>query len=313
MSRESVILITGSNGFIGRHAAGLLARDCRVIGLDHAAEDKGGGLDEYVSMTLPAPGIEAVVRDVRPDFVLHCAGSANVSYSMTHPREDFMSGPAALFELMNALRKAELDSTVIFPSSAAVYGNPERLPITENDPACPISPYGYHKFICEQVLDEFRKVYGIPSVILRIFSCYGAGLAKQLLWDVANKIRAGRLELFGTGEESRDFIHVRDLAAVIELVIRKKAKNMTLNVASGTMTSVRQMAGHMLRFMDSAHVAPEFNGVVREGDPLHWQADISVLRSLGYRPSIGLERGVAEYAQWFLKTHCGNENGKMVA
>ncbi len=149
----------------------------------------------------------------------------------------------------------------------------------------------------EQIVREFETIYGIPHIILRIFSCYGVGLKKQLLWDVCQKIGSNDLKLHGTGEETRDFIHATDVARLIALCIEMNIKNATMNVASGEQTTVRRIATLLLKNMNS-DLKLQFSGLTRPGDPLHWEADISRLNDMGFKHTIRLEEGVREYAEW---------------
>lgn len=296
---ERTVLITGSNGFIGSHVAQELKGRYRLVGVDTDSVNFPGATDDYFQMTLPHPDLDQVMARYKPDAVVHMAGSANVALSMDHPGVDFQAGPVTVFQVLDAIRKADLTSTFIFPSSAAVYGNPDSLPVREDSRLGPISPYGFHKLICETVIREFQQIYGIPHVIMRIFSCYGAGLRKQLLWDVAGKIRSKRLELFGDGDETRDFIHVRDVSRLVAGLLDRDVKSMTLNVAQGRQVSIRTIVERMCSLLSSNGLKPSFTGNRRSGDPVHWEADVGQLRGLGFDPVVGLEEGLAAFCSWY--------------
>lgn len=291
------LLITGINGFIGSHAAAHFSKRFAVAGLDTGPVDQTGCAGTYHSLTLPSRDLAGLVRETRPGFCIHCAGPASVPLSFEHPENDFTSGPAALANLLEALRREAPECLVIFPSSAAVYGNPEKLPVREDAPLKPISPYGSHKLVCEKLLEEYREHYGIRSVILRIFSCYGPGLRKQLLWDIARQIREkGRVELSGTGEETRDFIHVKDVARVFETAMG--LDNVILNTATGTQTTVHSITEAMIKDLGKTGLSPVFSGKNRPGDPLRWQADVSMLARTGYKTTVNLKAGIREYCAW---------------
>lgn len=292
------ILVTGVNGFIGSHVARLLKKNWRVLGIDTNSFDIHGTTDRYCQLVLPDADIEGLLRVEQPLACLHFAGSASVGHSLEHPAHDFQAGPVALFQLLDAIRKTTPDCVVFFPSSAAVYGNPKALPITEDHPLAPISPYGHHKLISEQILKEFSSIYGLNSVILRIFSCYGPGLKKQLLWDVCEKINQGRLKLFGTGDETRDFIHVDDVALAVEHLLTHQVHNGVFNLAGGEQTTVKRVVQLLVEASAKPGTETQFNQQSRPGDPLYWQADISRLAQTGFRPRIPLEQGVSQYAAW---------------
>lgn len=301
---QKVILITGVNGFFGAWIARRLACRYRVVGIGRAAQCLTSLGVEYHQMALPA-GLSELLAITRPDVVVHCAGSGSVPFSVAHPEEDFVAGPGLVTHLLESIKQSSLVPTIIFPSSAAVYGNPQRLPITENSILQPISPYGRHKIISEEMLRDANRDYGIPFLIFRIFSGYGAGLRKQLLWDAAGKIIAGNCVLHGTGQETRDFIHAWDVARFMEQCIENDVRNVTLNVAQGTGVTVRELV-ELLASHLAAGVFPSFSGKVRAGDPLYWQADVSRLADLGFSTRISLEEGVAHFASWYLADQrCG--------
>ena len=293
------ILITGVNGFIGKKCADYLRKEHVLIGLDTHQTCPQDNVDVYVPMVLPDSGLEGVIKEFEPDCCIHCAGSASVGCSMTKPAADFSAGPDVVFGLLESIRKSAVKCRVIFISSAAVYGNPKHLPIKESAALSPVSPYGYHKMICEKIFEEFAKIYGLQSTILRVFSCYGEGLKKQLIWDVCKKISEDNCVLFGTGQQTRDFIHVDDLVQLIKLVIDSDTANGIFNAATGKQHSVEQIARMVAEKMDYPAKKIKFKGQKREGDPEFWQADISKIKNIGFKPSISLKEGIAGYVQWF--------------
>lgn len=306
--RQTVIL-TGAAGFIGRHMARALeASGWRVVGVDMAPSENAptGTLARYVQCHLPDPGFEALLEAERPDAMVHCAGRASVGMSFEDPAADFRAGTVLTFELLDALRKHAPNCRFLFLSSAAVYGDPETLPVGETARVKPISPYGFHKRHGELLCEEFSSLYGIPTSCLRIFSAYGPGLRRQVIWDLCHQaVTRGTLVLKGTGGESRDFIHVRDVVSAARLVLQKaEMRGEVYNVASGEEVTIRELASGLARALE-LDVEPEFDGVVPVGNPLNWRADISKLRALGFSPSWNLERGLHASATWCRAELCG--------
>src|SRR5207248_3256916 len=125
-------------------------------------------------------------------------------------------------------------------SSAAVYGQPDRLPVGETAPLRAISPYGEHRVVCETLLRDS----GLPAVVARVFSAYGEGLRRQVLWDICAKaINSAEVALDGTGDESRDFVHAEDVAAAVVVLIRKADfGGEPYNVATGVETRIGELA-----------------------------------------------------------------------
>jgi dTDP-glucose 4,6-dehydratase/UDP-glucose 4-epimerase len=185
-------------------------------------------------------------------------------------------------------------------SSAAVYGNPLELPTHENAPTLPLSPYGYHKLISELLMKEYSQCFGLRTLSLRVFSAYGSGQKKLLFWDLHKKIEAasGIIKLFGTGEESRDYIHADDIAKQVLLVIENaNFEGESLNVANGQEVRISTVANLFKKYYPT-NFEFEFNNEVRLGDPLNWCADISKMKDWGYEPSIYLEEGISRYIHW---------------
>jgi len=292
-------LVTGACGFLGsRIASQLAATGYRVVGLDREIGRAPRGV-ECRAMSLPDDALADVLAAEAPSLVVHTAGPASVVGSVVDPLADFEGSVRVHAHLLDAVRRSAPDARVIALSSAAVYGNPVSLPIAENAPLAPISPYGHHKVMCEVLMREYADVYSMNTCVLRIFSAYGAGLRRQLLWDVCEKASQGTVRLFGTGEETRDFIHADDVArAVLVLAHAAAFEGEAYNAAAGVETSVRELVTTLVG--EIAPGAPiEFSGEVRAGDPLRWRADISAIRALGFEPSLSLDDGLAEYAAWY--------------
>lgn len=296
-------LVTGAAGFLG----GYIARELSDAGWEVAGLDRvGGGAElKILHMELPSEDLLQLVTETAPALVVHTAGPASVSDSIARPRADFANSVPIFFDVLDAVRVAAPSCRVVLLSSAAVYGEPQSLPITEDQPLRPLSPYGYHKMLCERLNEEFSRIYGLKTCALRIFSAYGSGLRRQVLWDVCCKARCGgRVELFGTGEETRDFVHVSDVATAVRAVAERAAcDGEAYNVATGMGTSIRHLAELLVAALGS-RTEVRFSGVDRRGDPHGWSADITRLVKLGWRPTVDIERGVADYAQWFLKQEC---------
>jgi len=175
-----------------------------------------------------------------------------------------------------------------------VYGEPEKLPVAEDAPLAPVSPYGLHRVEAERLaLDS-----GVPLAIARVFSAYGEGLRRQVLWDVARRALSGRpVELSGTGEETRDFVHAQDVAGAIAAIADAAAfEGEIVNVGTGVETSVAELANVIVRELAGGEI--RFTGDARPGDPARWRADVTTLRSLGFEPSVAIEDGAAAYARW---------------
>lgn len=301
VSMSGRVLITGVAGFLGRYLARQFVREgWAVTGLDEVSpENVQLGAVAYRRMQLPGAGLTEVLRESPPDVCVHCAGRASVGLSMDDPAADFRGNAVLTFELLEALRRHAPHCRFLLLSSAAVYGNPATLPVAEDHPIAPLSPYGYHKRQAELLCEEYSRIYGLPTASARIFSAYGPGLRRQLVWDVCEKVLStGRLALRGTGGESRDFIHAADIArGLLVLATKAPCEGEIYNLASGRETTVAELATLLVAALGSKAVAT-FDGVATPGDPLHWRADITRISALGFTPSIPLEQGLHAAAAW---------------
>lgn len=296
------VLVAGSFGFIGhRICKYFCAHGYDVLGWDRFCENDIGEKTEVIDMLDYSQMIESL-RRFEPDIVIHCAGLADVSKSVKEPNNDFNSNVTTTHNLLFSLHELGMTNTrVVFLSSAAVYGNPEKLPISENTELNPLSPYALHKVMCEDICRYFVSNYSMDIKIARIFSAYGRGLKKQIFWDMYNKsVNTGKLELYGSGSESRDYIYIDDVAQALFLIATKPSEHIVFNVANGEEITIRRAAEIFAECygLDKSKIA--FNRTVREGDPLNWQADISCLKKLGYQKNISIEIGIKQYINWVL-------------
>lgn len=291
------VLIVGSKGFIGQHLRSYLERKGLIV----------WGADVVVDYTDPKYFlIDASNSDFREAFeseeydtCINCSGAASVSDSLHHPLRDYSLNTVNVFKILETIRTLQPQCRFLNLSSAAVYGNPDRLPVTEGTPVSPVSPYGYHKYMTEQICEEFTRFFGIPTCSLRIFSAYGEGLKKQLFWDLYKKGKSeSKITLFGAGDESRDFIYIDDLSQAIYLVgVNGNFDGRALNVANGEEITIKECARHFFAMFDHA-VDFRFSGESRAGDPKNWKADITGLKNLGYERRFTFEEGLMRCFKW---------------
>jgi UDP-glucose 4-epimerase len=295
------LLVTGVAGFLGGALAELAStRGLVVAGCDRVPAAGSSSLSSFTECELSPGALDALVRDFQPDFCVHFAGRASVPESVRDPVGDFQAGALPTIATLDSLRRLAPGCRFILASSAAVYGAPESLPITEQHMPRPVSPYGFHKLICEQLCREYHTLYGLRTASVRIFSAYGEGLRKQVVWDILEKVARGpALQLQGSSEASRDFIHARDVAEAILLVLeRGELEGGAYNVASGRESSIAELARLICHAL-GAQVEVSFDGIVPPGTPLRWRADIALLSGLGFSPKVSLERGVEAVTAWW--------------
>jgi UDP-glucose 4-epimerase len=268
-------LITGGNGFLGFSVADYLARAGNsVAGLTRQAQlPIWFRRLEYPSSI---DGLADVIQGEHPDCILHAAGAASVGDSWGTPGLDFIDSVVSWHALLEATRQSELKPRLFLPSSAAVFGNPNRLPISENALRRPISPYGFHKLLCEQLAEEYAVLWKMPVLICRLFSVFGPRQRRLLVWELVEQIFSDSptIRLQGTGIEERDYLAITDVAKALDSLAKLQLSSslQAFNFGSGT----------SLRVVDLIEVLQRLTGVqkpvvlgrsARHGDPLHWQAD----------------------------------------
>jgi len=242
---------------------------------------------------LEEAGVPLIRADVRfadlprADAVVHAAAYISVEESWERPYEYLWNNAAATARVAKLC--AEWGARLVYISSAAVYGDPVRLPISEDHPTRPLSPYGLSKLVGEQVASMLLR----DLAVLRLFNVYGPGQTGPYAGVISKFLERARRGLppvvFGDGEQTRDFVHVYDVARFVEAVVDRGASGV-FNVGSGRAVSIGELARLVMRLagiVDGPVYAPP-----RPGDIRHSVADISKARGLGWEPLVRLEEGL---------------------
>jgi UDP-glucose 4-epimerase len=288
------VLVIGAKGFIGQHVVRYFdEQKHRVFQADIIAITA----PNYVTIDADQPDFRQLLALTNPDLIINCAGAASVPDSLTSPFRDFTLNTARMAQLLDAMREGR--AKLIHLSSAAVYGNPETSPVAETASLQPVSPYGAHKAMAESLCQHYAALFGIQCLSVRIFSAYGPGLRKQLFWDLYQKGKtATDVELFGTGQESRDFIYVDDLVRALEIISANAAfRGESINLASGQSVDVATAASTLYSCLGWQRNL-RFSGNARQGDPLRWYADIQSLKTMGFTPRFTIAQGLSKVASW---------------
>ena len=301
------VLVCGAAGFIGSYAARELCRSgFKVVGagrgkppviLNYPEEARfiGGDLRDREF-------VEQLVQHVSPDKILFAAGPANVQRSVLDPVEDFANQLQPLVHVLWAASRLTRPAGVLLVSSAAVYGDPQSMPVTEAAAPAPISPYGFHKLAQEQLLHEFNALYEVPVCVARAFSTLGPGLRHLAVWDIAHKALNNDFSLRGTGHETRDYLYARDVGRALACITRNASfAGEVINVGSGEETPIDHLASLIYSSL-GLHEKPTFDGQRLAGSPSRWRADTSRLRSIGFEPDVDLRAGVLKTIDW-IKHH----------
>jgi UDP-glucose 4-epimerase len=301
------VLVTGAHGFIGRYAARSAAHHgYRVVGMGHGAwlsdEWRVWGLSAWQEGDITIEGLRRCAE--APYAIVHAAGGASVPFSITHPQDDFQRTVQTSAAVVEYVRTQSPETRIVYCSSAGVYGLVGSVPIMETSPTSPISPYGVHKLMGEQLVRSYARHFGIRASIIRFFSVYGCGLRKQLLWDACGKFSLANPVFMGTGREVRDWVHVEDAADLILAGITNAAADPpVVNGGSNCGVTVADLLCQLSSHMSPEHERPRFSGISRTGDPTSLVADIEGATSWGWAPKHTWREGIAEYASWWIQEH----------
>lgn len=285
-------LVTGGAGFIGSHLVRqLLAAGSEVVVLDNLSTGRRENVPAAARLVEADILDQDAVRECAAgcDAAFHLAARVAIRSSFEFARDDAMTNVAGTASVVRACSLAGTVRKIVAASSMAVYRDaPARLPVTEDHPTDPVSPYGVSKLASERLTHLMCREAGMRSVVLRLFNTYGAGQ----LWSpyvgvvtifVNKLLRAEEPVIFGDGEQRRDFVHAADVARAFRLAAGTDATGETFNIGSGAPLTINDVFAHIRRCMNSEieprHVPPA------AGELLYSVADITrARRALGYEP-----------------------------
>jgi UDP-glucose 4-epimerase len=304
-------LVTGAAGFIGSHLSeALIDAGYEVTGIDsftdyYDVRIKQNNLDQctrregfrFVAGSINEVDLDELLGGV--DYVFHQAAQAGVRASWGKRFEDYIDcNIRATQRLCEAARYKRLDKFV-YASSSSVYGDTTELPMREDGPARPVSPYGVTKLDAENMCLLYRKNYGLPAVCLRYFTVYGPRQRPDMAFHrfLKGAMTGASIEVYGNGEQTRDFTFVADIVAANLQAMSYGGDETVFNVGGGSRVSVNRVLDVIGEYADG-----EFDVRYKDrekGDVQHTFADTSrARRELGFDPETSLEEGIGKQAEW---------------
>jgi len=302
----SKVLVTGGAGFIGSNLTRLLLDEGREVTI---YDNLSSGYRRNVEALPGARFVEGDVRDAArlsdamrgADTVFHLAASVGNTRSIEHPVDDSEINVIGTLRVLEAARSLGVRK-VVFSSSAGIFGELKFLPIREDHPVEPDSPYGASKLAAEKMCLAYAKLYELEAIALRYFNVYGVNQRYDAYGNCIpifahRMLRGETVTIFGDGEQTRDFVNVRDVARANLLASEARGVSGAFNVASATSITINRLVGLM---SEASGLRPEVvYGPPRKGDVRHSRADITAAHaSLGFEPSVGMTEGLAEYMMW---------------
>jgi UDP-glucose 4-epimerase len=305
-------LVTGGAGFIGSHITRhLLDSRYEVLCLDNFNPLYDIAIKKAnIAPFLQHKNFEFVEGDVRNkellqklaediDYVFHEAALVSVVESMKNPVETIEVNTIGTFNVLTAASNVK---KTIIASSAAVYGDSPGSPKKENMTPAPKSPYAISKLDCEYAAKIFYEEYGLKTTCLRYFNVYGrrqdptSPYAAVIPIFIRKALRNEDIQIYGDGTQTRDFIFVKDVVNANEFVM-SKGDGMIFNVASGSVTSINELAALIIELTGSSSkiVYKE----PRHGDIMHSLADITEIKKIGFMPGYELKEGLKDTIEWF--------------
>jgi len=292
------ILVTGGAGFIGSHIVDrAVEQGCQAVIVDNLSTGKREHINKearFYQADIRSAELSGILERERPDVVIHHAAQIDVQHSIAHPGEDAGINIAGTVNLLEASVRAGVRKFV-YASSAAVYGQPVELPVTEEHRKQPISFYGVSKYVPEYYIQTFASLYGMEYTILRYANVYGIrqdpkgeGGVISIFLDRA--LRGETLRVFGDGSQTRDFVYVGDVAEANMRAVHR-GNGCIVNVGTASSVSLLDLIGTFESVLGKEQTV-SFEDA-RAGDIQHSCLDNGqAALHLGWQPQVGLFEGI---------------------
>lgn len=294
------ILITGVYGFLGSFLASKLNKNYKIYGIGRSSGSNVlKNCSKIVPQNLSLRSLSENFSDI--DQIIHCAGTGDVKKLI---KKNSFSELSSIKSVLEFIRLFNPKAKLIYISSASVYGDLYKVKIRENYKVRPISNYAKLKVLSENLCRNYSNKFNISVVILRVSSLYGQGLKKQIIYDATTKITNKNRIFLGTGNEKRDFLHVSDMAILINKIIKKNLHIFEIyNCGSQQIFTIRSIISKLEKIIKKK-INPIFNHSFISLNPRILKIDTGkIAKMYNWYPKIKIEKGLRDYYSWYQKEH----------
>lgn len=307
---EQKIVVTGGAGFIGSQIAESFILEKDVVVLDNLTSGDARNIPDEATFiegdVRDEQAIEAATTDA--DVIFHEAALVSVTASVEDPKKSHATNVEGTLNVLEAARQQ--DARVVLASSAAIYGPPNMIPITEDHPKQPGSPYGLDKLAVDQYAQMYNELYGLKTVPLRYFNVYGPGqtggdYAGVISVFIEQALSGDDITVHGDGEQTRDFVFIDDIVEANRRASTTASLGEPFNIGTGDSITIRELAELIRDVADSDSDIVHTEG--RTGDIKQSRADIrKSTDQLGYEPDTSIEDGIEQTVEWYMNHQLKN-------
>ena len=308
MAQVKTALVTGGAGFIGSHLVDrLLEEGHKVAVIDNLSTGKLKNLNSgatFYHMDITNPSVQDIFQREQPDVVYHLAAQISVSESTKDPVKDGETNVIGTLRLLEAVRRSGIEKFIYSSTGGALYGDPETNPCSEQTPIIPLSPYGLSKYLAEQYIELYHRLYHLNYTILRYGNVYGPrqdphGEAGVVAIFSQAMLDGKQPSIFGAGDQERDFVYVGD---VVDANIRamKKGDGQAFNIGTSHGTNVNRIYDSLKDIISFKWDAEHRTARPGEVYKISLECD-KALRELGWSPQVSLDEGLDRTAEFFRK------------
>lgn len=313
------ILITGINGFVAQHFLSFLAKQeeaFTVLGIGRS--EPSFNSEEFAPLKIEFAKVDLlnrehvgdILKDFKPQYLLHLASISSVGHSWKNPNDSFVNNTNIFLNLVDQIRLLDIPCRVLSIGSSEEYGNVSQvqLPLTEESPLNPISPYAVARVSQEMISKIYADGYGMDIIMTRSFNHIGPGqknvfvissFAKQLV-HIANDPSASKMVTTGDLSIIRDFVDVRDVVKAYYLLLKHGKKGEVYNICSGTGVSLQQIMDTMCTILDIKITLQQDANLIRPNDNRIIVGSAAKIKDdLGWSPEISLDKSLTDIINWW--------------